>query len=101
METTPPLTPSERFFFDNNGYLVLERFLAADHVARLLAAVDGDVARRRALKEAGAPHTGMTDIRGENARLFYILDDDPLFLELLDWPPLMPYVTGLLNPKPH
>ncbi len=94
-------TPAERFFFDNNGYLVLERFLAADHVARLLAAVQRNVERRRALKEQGVPHTGMTDVHGENARLFYILADDPLFLEMLDWPPILPYVTGLLNGKPH
>ena len=66
-----------------------------------MAALHRDVARRRALQEEGVPHTGKTDIRGESARLFYILDDDPLFLEMLDWPPLMPYVTGLLNTKPH
>src|SRR5205809_403509 len=94
-------TPSERFFFDNNGYLVVERFLTADHVERLLEAVHRDVAKRRALKQEGIPHTGSTDIRGESARLFYILGDDPLFLEMLDWPPLMPYVTELLNPMPH
>jgi hypothetical protein len=94
-------TQAERFFFDNNGYLVLERFLSEDHVARLLEAVQRTAARRREALERNLPQTGFTHVRGENTRYFYILDDDPLFLEMLDWPPIMPYVTGLLNPMPH
>jgi len=94
-------TAAEHFFFDNNGYLVLERFLAEDHVARLQEAVQRAAERRRALQEQGLPQTGFTHIKGDNIRFFYILNDDPLFLELLDWPPLMPYITGLLNEKPH
>ncbi|MEO6874344.1 MAG: phytanoyl-CoA dioxygenase family protein, partial [Opitutaceae bacterium] len=37
----------------------------------------------------------------KSTRFFYILDDDPLFLDLLDWPALMPYVHAFINPKPH
>ena len=40
-------TDAERFSFDTTGYLVLENFLKPDHVARLLAALDRAVARRR------------------------------------------------------
>lgn len=94
-------TAAERFFWDNNGYLLLERFLSEDHVERLLAATHRAAARRRELQESGAPQTGFTHIRGDNTRFFYILGDDPLFLEMLDWPPLMPYLVGLLNPIPH
>src|SRR5262249_52149887 len=97
---TPPTT-AERFFFENNGYLVLDRFLAEEHVARLLETLGRVVTRRRDLQERGVPHTGMTRVQGDNARIFYILDDDPAFLELVDWPPLWPYVTGLLNERPH
>jgi hypothetical protein len=43
----------------------------------------------------------MTHIRGDNTRIFYILDDALIFLELLDWPAMMPYVKGLLNERPH
>ena len=32
-------TPSECFFFDNNGYLVLENFLADSHVNELQEAL--------------------------------------------------------------
>jgi len=94
-------TDAERFFFDNHGYLVLERFLPEARVQDLLKAVHRSVERRRAWRERGVPHTGMTHLNGESARIFYILDDDPLFLEMLDWSPMMAYVRGLLNAKPH
>ena len=95
------MTIAERFRFDNEGYLVLEGFLDPEHIARLLEASHRAVARRRALIKEGIPHTGTSHMRDPDARLFYILDDDPLFLELLDWPAIMPYVTGLLNERPH
>lgn len=94
-------TDAERFFFDNNGYLVLERFLDEDHVARLLETLNRVITRRRDLQERGMPQTGNTQINGDNTRIFYILDDDPLFLDLADHPPIWPYVTGLLNEHPH
>ena len=93
---------AERFFFDNNGYLILEDFLKEDHVNALTDTLLRVIAQRRELQEKGIPHTGNTNISGErSARILYILDDDPLFLEMLDWPPIMPYVTGLLNERPH
>ena len=40
-------TDAERFFFDNNGYLVLEDFLAPDRVSALYAALERTIERRR------------------------------------------------------
>ena len=101
-EVRPTPSDSERFFFDNNGYLVLDGFLAQDHVNELREALFCAIARRREQQEKGIPQTGKTDIRGERStRIFYILDDEPLFLELLDWPAILPYVTGLLNERSH
>lgn len=40
-------TDAERFFFDNNGYLVLESFLDSQTTAALRAAVERVIARRR------------------------------------------------------
>lgn len=94
-------TDAERFFFDTNGYLVLERFFVEDHVARLLETLNRVVALRRERQERGDPQTGKTHIDGVCTRIFYILGDDPLFLELLDYAPMWPYITGLLNEKPH
>jgi ectoine hydroxylase-related dioxygenase (phytanoyl-CoA dioxygenase family) len=99
--TAPAITQDERHAFDNTGYLVLEKFLPADHVARLVVALERAAERRREAVRTGAPQTGFTHVHGRSTRFFYILDEDPLFLELLDWPALMPYVHGLLNPKPH
>ncbi len=96
------ITHSERFFFETNGYLVLENFLSSDHIARLQTALERTIVQRRIQAQAGIAHIGMTRLIGaESTRIFYILDDNPLFLELLDWPPMMAYVRALLNPKPH
>ena len=93
---------AELFTFDNLGYLVLENFLKADHVARLLKAIDRARARRLQQLEADPSLARITAINGKKStRLLYILDDDPLFLELVDWAPLMPYVKALINPKAH
>ena len=67
--SAPPSVPSvaERFIFDTQGYLVLEHFLSPDHVARLLAALDSVVARRRELTRTGAPQTGFTQVAGKDS----------------------------------
>jgi ectoine hydroxylase len=101
MVNESPPTRAERFFFDNNGYLVLERLLAGEHLARLREALDRAIARRRSAQERDLPQTSMTHVRDQNTRIFYLLDDDPLFLDLVDWPTIWPYVTGLLNEHPH
>jgi len=96
------LTEAQRFFFDTTGYMVLENFLAPDHVARLLATLDRVIARRRQQVELDKSQARFTLINGKKStRILYILDDDPLFLELINWPPLMPYVKELINPDPH
>lgn len=94
-------SPEERYFFDNNGYLVLRNFLSTEHVAKLTERLQTVMARRREWQAQGVAHTGMTTSDNGNTRIFYILDDDPLFLELLDWPKLMPYVHGFLGPMAH
>ncbi|HRI81948.1 MAG TPA: phytanoyl-CoA dioxygenase family protein [Opitutaceae bacterium] len=107
MATLP--TAAERFCFETQGYLVLENFLAADHVARLLAALDAAVARRRADYPAGykavwppKQKADLTQVHGEKStRILNILEDDALFRELLDWPALLPYVHAFCNRDPH
>ena len=44
-------TASERFFFENNGYLVLENFLSESHVAELRDALFRVMTQRREKKE--------------------------------------------------
>src|SRR3954453_22593586 len=91
-EPAPAPTQAERFFFDTFGYLVLENFLTAEHVARLNGARSRAIERRREEQAQGKVKTVMTHLKGEKSpRIFYILGDDPLFLEMLDWPPITPY----------
>jgi ectoine hydroxylase-related dioxygenase (phytanoyl-CoA dioxygenase family) len=98
----PALTDAQRFAFETDGFLVVENFLSPDHVARLTDATHRAIARRRELVRTNQEQTGFTHAKSEKStRLFYILDDDPAFLELLDWPAIMPYVHGLLNKMPH
>ncbi|MFI5356302.1 MAG: phytanoyl-CoA dioxygenase family protein [Opitutales bacterium] len=103
------LSATEQFHFESQGYLVLENFLSADHVSRLRAAIDRAVTARRSAMPAGHRSVwppkckaDLTHIQGEKStRILNLLEDDPLFQELLDWPALMPYVRGLINPQPH
>ncbi len=94
-------TPDEKYFFDTNGYLVLESFLQPDHVARLTERLERATAHRRQLHQQNEPHPGKINLDGANVRILHILEDDPLFVDLLDYPPVMPYVHGLLNETPH
>ncbi len=109
--TATPAVPTaaERFHFETQGYLVLKNFLSADHVARLMAALDQTVIRRRAAVPAGhkaiwppQQAADLTHIQGEKStRALNILDDDPLFQELLDWPAIRPYLHTFCNPDLH
>ena len=95
------ISQSEKFFFDNNGYLVLEQFLDSELTRDLLQTVNRVANLRRKLCTEEVEHTGITHINDQNTRYFYILDDDPLFLTMLDYLPIMVYVESLLNSKPH
>jgi ectoine hydroxylase-related dioxygenase (phytanoyl-CoA dioxygenase family) len=95
-------TAGERFFFDNNGYLVLEDFLAPEHVAALIGAVERTIERRKSPDYKREHPTAFPDnLAGPNFRIFHLLDEDPLFLDLMDYGPMMEYVRGLFNPMPH
>src|SRR4051794_35538694 len=95
-------TAAERFFFDNNGYLVLENFLSADHVHALLTALQRAIERRTGAGYQRAHPTAFPEqLDGPNSRVFPLLDEAPLFLDLMAPPPMLEYVHGLLNPMPH
>src|SRR5690606_18143155 len=74
-----------------------------------LAALEGAIARRRQVQPAGHQAVwppkvpaDLTQIHGEKStRILNILEDDPLFQELLDWPALLPYVHAFGHAEPH
>ena len=47
------LTDAEKFFFENNGYLVLDNFLASSHVETLRSALAEVIEKRREREEKG------------------------------------------------
>jgi ectoine hydroxylase len=94
-------TPSERYFFETNGYLLLEDFLPAVLVHHLLERLHSTIDRRRARQGTPLQNESIHSGDGEDTRIFHILDDDPAFLEMIDPPILMSYVRGLLNENAH
>ena len=103
--------------FWEQGYLVLPGFLAADHVARLNAAFESLVDRRRELHARGIDPLGNEQGWANNdqfrppgeqgpSRVFGLLhepapDGEPIFLNLLDHPPSLAWVHALLHAQPH
>jgi ectoine hydroxylase len=96
-----PPTSDQREAFETDGYLVVEDALSTDLVDCLIDRLATVIERRRQMERDGQPHHGRTQVEGANTRIFHILEDDPLFTELIDHPPIMPYVHALLNEHPH
>src|SRR3954451_18617007 len=85
-------TTAERFFWDNNGYLALDGFLERRHVEALLDALQRAIAYRRSAEYRREHPTAFAErLEGPNARIFHLLDADPLFLDLMDYPPMLEY----------
>jgi hypothetical protein len=81
------LTPDERQAFDETGILMVEGALAPEHVAALTAVVDGIFDRQLA--------------NGHDASeaMFFpnFIPEDDLFLDLVDYPRVLPKVWGILG----
>ncbi len=95
-------TAAERAFFEDNGYLVLEDFLAPERVAALSAALEQVIARRRAPEFRREHEPVFADRLDPGAvRVMHLLAENPLFLEMLSYEPMMAYVHALFNSMPH
>ncbi len=94
-------TLDEVYQFQTSGYLVLPGFLAADHIALLTDRLRRVIERRRELAADGNELRAKTDVEGANTRIFHILEDDPAFLDLMDYEPLMAYAHAFLIRNPH
>ncbi len=81
-------TPEELAQFREQGYLIVENALDADMIARLEAVCDRlDAAERAA---TGLPADKIL-------QKFKVMVEDPIFLELLDWPTVLPKVWGIMG----
>jgi len=86
-------TSDERLFFDANGYLLIKDFLPKEMVLKLTDTLTQVMKHRRQKPKSKSV------FKGNNTRIFGLLEDDPLFLDLMDYPPIMSYVRTLLNPE--
>ena len=95
-------TAAEHFFFYTNGYLLLEDFLSVDLAAALYGAVGQVIKRRKAPDFARECEPAFADrLDMPNKRVMHLLAGDQLFLEMLDYPPMLDYVYGLSNKMSH
>ncbi|MBW3637235.1 MAG: phytanoyl-CoA dioxygenase family protein, partial [Armatimonadetes bacterium] len=81
------LTDEERRHFEQHGWLQVENVLTPQQIEQLTARTDAIHAAR---VEAGHP---------DSQALFYpnFIPDDPAFLELVDYAPILPKVWGILG----
>jgi ectoine hydroxylase-related dioxygenase (phytanoyl-CoA dioxygenase family) len=78
MTTKGHPTTAERFFFDNNGYLVLDNFLSPERVSALYKALEQVVERRRSA-EFKREHAPAFDDRLDGANLTGLPEDKRRF----------------------
>ena len=84
--------------FEHQGYLVLDEFLPADLVSHLSERLKEAIERRKA---GAKPSQGAIHRDGNDIRIMHILNDDSVFLKLVDHPPMVAYVQALLQEEFH
>lgn len=82
------LTDEQRQRFDRDGFLVLRDALPQEFVSRLIEAADR-------LFDAGVAKDGLS--ARHHWQMRNCLPADPVFRELVDYPTVLPIVTGLLD----
>jgi ectoine hydroxylase len=80
------LTPAERELFNSNGYLIVENALDNSMTQHLLEAVDRVDTRERT-----------AETRGKLMSVPNVVHEDHAFVDLIDWPTILPKVWGILG----
>ncbi len=80
------LTPTERQFFESNGYLIIENALDPATNQRLIDALDRVDARERS-----------EDLAGKLLSVADIVSEDPSLIDLIDLPTVFPKIWGILG----
>lgn len=93
MTDTPALTDEQRWFFDTQGYLVIENALTPDELVRIRRAADAAEVRWRA--DESLPGYRRDDLE----QVLGIMEYDPLLADLLEHPRIFPIVRELLGPS--
>jgi hypothetical protein len=98
VSTTSELTSSELDAFRDDGYLVKEDLLNRGLVDHLTACLGEAIERRKA---GARPSMGANHIDGDNSRIMHILNDDPAFLDMVDYPPVLAIARTLMQGNVH
>lgn len=86
------ITQAQRYFFEANGYLVVENALRPDELARVRAACDA----AEALWRADPERRGVR--RWDLEQVIAIMEYEPLFVDMMEHPRIFPMVRELLGP---
>ena len=105
MITHPTFEETEQF--EKQGYLQIDSFLPSDFVELLKSRLVVVMDRRQ--KNLNSHKNGRSldnpgkriIVDGLDRRIFHILDDDPAFLDLVDYKGIMPYIRSFLHERPH
>ena len=89
------ITEAELDQFERHGYLIVEDALPVELVEQLESKVDA--IHQFHLDRAYDPYTESTLTEYHNFFYPNFLKDDPLFIDLLDWPKTFPKVWGILG----
>lgn len=82
------MSAEQRAAFERDGFLIVRNALPVEMIDRLTAAVDR-------LCAEGITREGLSERNHWQMR--NCIGADPIFLELLDWPGILPLVVGILN----
>lgn len=88
----PAITQAQRFFFEANGYLVIEDALSPDQLSALRAACDAAEEKWRADPELAGVR------RWDLDQIIAIMEYDPLFVETMLNPRVFPIVRDIMGP---
>lgn len=86
------ITEAQRFFFEANGYLVVEDALTPDQLALMRQKCDAAEALWRAEPERAGVR------RWDLDQIIAIMEYDPFFVEMMEHPRILPLVRDLLGP---
>ncbi|MBH40983.1 MAG: hypothetical protein CL790_07115 [Chloroflexi bacterium] len=92
------LNQGEIDLFRDNGYLVKDGFLNNGLIDRLTDCLNEAIERRKAGFRSSM---GANYIDGANSRIMHILNDDPAFLDMVDYPPALSIARNLMEGDVH
>ncbi|MDA0841608.1 MAG: phytanoyl-CoA dioxygenase family protein [Planctomycetota bacterium] len=87
------MTPQEKYIFDIRGYLIIEDVIEPDYLEALNDRLDRW--EEKAMEKRSLPASRTHN--SKNVCFFEILNEEPLFLDLVTNPKILPYVDAMVH----